>query len=78
MTTINAELATTDRRRAGLLSPGVLGLAAATGLVLFEAVDALLGAHGLGATLHAGWSQLVAPAFVLLVLVFVSNGARRR
>src|SRR3984957_177362 len=66
VTTINAELGTTERRRAILPSPGTLGLAAATGLVLFEAVDALLGSHGLGATLHAGWSQLVAPAFVLL------------
>ena len=35
MTTINAELGTTARRRAMLVSPGTLGLAAATGLVLF-------------------------------------------
>jgi sterol desaturase/sphingolipid hydroxylase (fatty acid hydroxylase superfamily) len=72
VTTINAELGTTERRRAMLPSPGTLGLAAATGLVLFEAVDALLASHGLGATLHAGWSQLVAPAFVLLVLAAVA------
>jgi sterol desaturase/sphingolipid hydroxylase (fatty acid hydroxylase superfamily) len=72
VTTINAELGTTERRPAVVLSSATLGLAAATGLVLFEAVDALLGAHGLGATLHAGWSQLVAPAFVLLVLAAVA------
>ena len=71
VTTISPELARTERR-AVVLSPGTLGLAAATGLVLFEAVDALLGSHGLGATLHAGWSQLVAPAFVLLVLAAVA------
>ena len=71
MTTISAELATTERRRTALLSPGTLGIAAATGLVLFEAVDALLGSHGLGATLPAGWAQLVAPAFVVLVLAAV-------
>ena len=72
MTTISAELPATERRRAALLSPGTLGLAAATGLVLFEAVDALLGSHGLGATLHAGWAQLVAPGFVVLVLAAVA------
>jgi sterol desaturase/sphingolipid hydroxylase (fatty acid hydroxylase superfamily) len=75
VTTINAELATREatapRRRAALVSPGTLGVAAATGLVLFEALDALLGSHGLGATLAAGWAQLVAPGFVVLVLVAV-------
>jgi sterol desaturase/sphingolipid hydroxylase (fatty acid hydroxylase superfamily) len=72
VTTIDAESGTTERSRAMRLSRGTVGLATATGLVLFEAVDALLGSHGLGATLHAGWSQLVAPAFVLLVLVAVA------
>jgi sterol desaturase/sphingolipid hydroxylase (fatty acid hydroxylase superfamily) len=76
MTTINAELATrdatSDRRRAAPVSPGTLGIAAASALVLFEAIDALLGSHGLGATLAAGWAQLVAPAFVVLVLVAVA------
>jgi sterol desaturase/sphingolipid hydroxylase (fatty acid hydroxylase superfamily) len=66
MTTINAELATREaangRRRAVLVSPGTLGIAATTGLVLFEAVDALAGSHALGATLAAGWAQLVAVA----------------
>jgi len=71
VTTINAELATAERRRAALVAPGTLGIAAATGLVLFEALDALLGAHGLVPTLAAGWAQLVAPAFVALVLVAV-------
>ena len=75
MTTINAELATrgsTRQRRRALISPGTLGIAAATGLVLFEAVDALAGSHGLRATLAAGWAQLVAPAFVILVMVAVA------
>ena len=75
MTTVNAERSASsgDTSAAGrALSPGTLGIAAATGLVLFEAVDALLGSHGLGATLEAGWSQLVAPAFVLLVLAAVA------
>ncbi len=71
MTTINPGLATTERRRAMALSPGTLGLAAATGLVLVEAVDELLGSHGLSGTLRAGWSQLVAPIFVVLVLAAV-------
>jgi sterol desaturase/sphingolipid hydroxylase (fatty acid hydroxylase superfamily) len=82
VTTINAELATAattttaearvERRRAALLSPGTLGIAAATGLILFEALDALVGSHGLGSTLAAGWAQLVAPGFVVLVLAAVA------
>jgi sterol desaturase/sphingolipid hydroxylase (fatty acid hydroxylase superfamily) len=86
VTTINADLAHTPtraavattatpdaaRRRATLLSPGTLGIAAATGLVVFEALDALVDSHGLGTTLAAGWAQLVAPAFVVLVLVAVA------
>jgi sterol desaturase/sphingolipid hydroxylase (fatty acid hydroxylase superfamily) len=76
MTTVNAELAAgeaaTRRRRAALVAPGTVGIAAATGLVLFEAVDALVGSHGLGPTLAAGWAQLVAPAFVVLVLAAVA------
>ena len=61
------------RVRRGILSPspGTLGVAAATGLVLFEALDTLLGAHGLGAALAAGWATLVAPAFLVLVLAAV-------
>jgi sterol desaturase/sphingolipid hydroxylase (fatty acid hydroxylase superfamily) len=75
VTTISPELAPTPARvrgRATPVSAGTLGLAAATGLVLFEATDALLGSHGLGVTLRAGWSQLVAPVFVLLVLAAVA------
>ncbi len=53
------------------LAPGTLGVAAATGLIVFEAVDALMGARGLGPTLAAGWAQLVAPGFVALVLAAV-------
>ena len=52
-------------------SPGPLGVAAATGLVVFEALDALLGAHGLGPALAAGWATLVAPAFLAVVLAAV-------
>ena len=40
-------------------------------MVLFEAVETLVGTHGLGTTLAAGWAQLVAPAFVALVLAAV-------
>ncbi len=57
------------RPRALTLAPGTLGLAAATGLVLYEAIETLAGTHGLGPTLAAGWTQLVAPGFVVLVLV---------
>jgi sterol desaturase/sphingolipid hydroxylase (fatty acid hydroxylase superfamily) len=81
VTTINTDLARTElfradaaathRRRVARLSPGTLGIAAATGLVIFEAVDALVGEHGLGSTLAAGWAQLVAPVFVVLVLAAV-------
>jgi hypothetical protein len=49
-------------------SPGTLGVAAATGLVLFEVIETVVGTHGLGTTLAAGWAQLVAPGFVALVL----------
>ncbi len=51
MTTINAELAAATSRRSAVVSPGTLGIAAATGLVLFEAVEALLASHGLRPTL---------------------------
>jgi sterol desaturase/sphingolipid hydroxylase (fatty acid hydroxylase superfamily) len=66
------ERATALRSRTAVLSPGTLGVGVATGLVLFEAIDALVGAHALGPTLAAGWSQLVAPAFVALVLAAVA------
>ncbi len=59
-------------RRVASVSPGTLGVAAATGLVLFEALDALIGSRGLGTTLAAGWAQLVAPGFVALVLAAVA------
>ena len=76
MTTVNAGVATREstaqRRHGALVSPGTLGIAAATGLILFEAVDALAGSHGLGATLASGWAQLVAPGFVVLVLAAVA------
>jgi sterol desaturase/sphingolipid hydroxylase (fatty acid hydroxylase superfamily) len=75
VTTITGEvtpfdLATRPSLRAP--SPGTLGVAAVTGLVLFEAVETLVGTHGLGTTLAAGWAQLVAPGFVALVLVAVA------
>jgi sterol desaturase/sphingolipid hydroxylase (fatty acid hydroxylase superfamily) len=72
VTTITAEVtsgsvaATTSRRHA--VSAGTLGIAAATGLVLLQAVETLAGNHGLGTTLAAGRGQLVAPGFVALVL----------
>jgi hypothetical protein len=50
-------------------SPGTLGVAAATGLVLFEVIETVVGTHRLGTTLAAGWAQPVAPGFVALVLV---------
>ena len=46
-------------------------VAAATGLVLFEAVDALVGAHGLGTTLAAGWASSWPPPSWPLVLAAV-------
>ncbi len=75
MTTITAEMtsggaAATTRRRLAV-SPGTLGIAAATGLVLLQAVESLAGSHGLGTTLAAGRAQLVAPGFVALVLAAV-------
>ncbi len=73
MTTITAGTTSAERTTPRRLtwSVGTLGVAAATGLVLFEAIETLVGAHGLGATLAAGWSQLVAPGFVALVLAAV-------
>ncbi len=67
-----AAAAPTAGRVLARVAPGTLGIAAATGLVLFEALDALVGSHGLGATLSAGWAQLVAPGFVVLVLAAVA------
>jgi sterol desaturase/sphingolipid hydroxylase (fatty acid hydroxylase superfamily) len=55
------------RRRSAMLALGPVGIALATGLVLVEAVDALVAHQGLASTLRSGWSQLVAPAFVALV-----------
>ncbi|HEX3332735.1 MAG TPA: sterol desaturase family protein [Acidimicrobiales bacterium] len=74
MTTITGEVTPFDamtRRRGRTLSPGTLVIAAATGLVLVEAIETLLRSHGLGATLAAGWAQLVAPGVVALVLAAV-------
>ncbi|HEY6429582.1 MAG TPA: hypothetical protein VIX84_20330, partial [Acidimicrobiales bacterium] len=59
------------RRRTTVLAPATFGVAAATGLVLYEAVATLLRGHGLGSTLAAGWAELVAPGFVALVLAAV-------
>ncbi len=72
--TDRASAADGRRTRRGVLAPapGTLGVAGATGLVLFEALHALLGAHGLGPTLAAGWATLVAPVFVALVLAAVA------
>jgi sterol desaturase/sphingolipid hydroxylase (fatty acid hydroxylase superfamily) len=56
------------RRRTAAVVPGTVGVAAATGLVLYEAVATLLRAHGLTSTVAAGWAQLVAPGLVALVL----------
>jgi sterol desaturase/sphingolipid hydroxylase (fatty acid hydroxylase superfamily) len=79
VTTITADLAgpaprlmVAPARRHAALSLGTLGVAVATGLVLCEAVETLVGEHGLGPALAAGWSTLVAPAFVMLVLVAVA------
>ena len=80
MTTITADLAgpappgpwAPATRRGAALSLGTLGVATATGLVLYEAVETLLGEHGLGPTLAGGWATLVAPAFVVVVLVAVA------
>jgi sterol desaturase/sphingolipid hydroxylase (fatty acid hydroxylase superfamily) len=76
MTSITTQVVTTaparSRRAGPPVSPGTLGVAAATALVLFEAIDALRGAHAMGHTLAAGWAQLVAPAFVALVLAAVA------
>ena len=79
MTTITADLAgpappgpwAPATRRGAALLLGTLGVATATGLVLYEAVETLLGEHGLGATLAGGWATLVAPAFAVVVLVAV-------
>ncbi len=76
MTTITARVAsggaaaTTTRRRA--VSLGTLGIAVGTGVVLLRAVETLAGSHGLGPTLAAGWTRLVAPGFVALVLAAVA------
>jgi sterol desaturase/sphingolipid hydroxylase (fatty acid hydroxylase superfamily) len=59
------------RRRTAAVAPATFGVAAATGLVLYEAVATLLHGHVLRTTLAAGWAQLVAPGFVALVLLAV-------
>ena len=69
MTTITANPGV--RRRRAAVAPATLGVAAATGLVLYAAAAALLRGHALTPTLAAGWAQLVAPGFVALVLVAV-------
>ena len=75
MTTISAGVASrgavASPRRHPAVSPGTLGIAAATGLVLLQAVRTMADSHGLGTTLAAGWAQLVAPGFVALVLAAV-------
>ena len=75
MTTITGEVTLGDTATRPSLrapSPGPIGVAAATGLILFEALETLVGTHGLGTTLAAGWAQLVAPGFVALVLAAVA------
>ena len=75
MTTITGEVTLGDTATRPSLrapSPGTIGVAAATGLILFEALETLVGTHGLGTTLAAGWAQLVAPGFVALVLAAVA------
>jgi len=70
VTTVSPAVST-GRRSSAPLALGPMGIALATGLVLSEAVDALVAHHGLASTLHSGWAQLVAPAFVALVLAAV-------
>jgi sterol desaturase/sphingolipid hydroxylase (fatty acid hydroxylase superfamily) len=75
VTTITGEVtpfAAATRHSLRAPSPGTFAVAAATGLVLFEAVETLVRTHGLGTTLAAGWAQLVAPGFVALVLAAVA------
>jgi sterol desaturase/sphingolipid hydroxylase (fatty acid hydroxylase superfamily) len=71
VTTITAETSLAPTRRAAV-SPAALGVAAATGLMLFEAFRALAAHRALAPTLSAGWATLVPPAFVGLVLVAVA------
>ncbi|HVT42199.1 MAG TPA: sterol desaturase family protein [Acidimicrobiales bacterium] len=71
MTTITPQVAAPARRRLAAPSLGTLGVASATGLVLYEALHALLGVHGLSRALAGGWSTLVAPAFLALVAAAV-------
>ena len=76
MTTITGEVTLGDTATRPSLrapSPGTIGVAAATGLILFEALETLVGTHGLGTTLAAGWAQLVVPGFVALVLTAVAR-----
>ena len=68
MTTV-APVVNARRRWSATLALGPVGIALATGLVLAEAVDALVAHHALVPTLRSGWAQLVAPAFVAVVLV---------
>jgi sterol desaturase/sphingolipid hydroxylase (fatty acid hydroxylase superfamily) len=59
------------RRRSPAVAPATVGVAVATGLVLYEAVATLWRGPGLTSALAAGWAQLVAPGFVALVLATV-------
>jgi sterol desaturase/sphingolipid hydroxylase (fatty acid hydroxylase superfamily) len=65
VTTIAAPL--TGQRR--VVSLGTCAIAAATAVVLAEAIDALLVHRSLGPALRMGWEQLVAPAFLALVFL---------
>ena len=66
MTTVSP-VVSSGRRSSATLALGSVGIALATGLVLAEAVDALVAHQALASTLRSGWAQLVAPAFAALV-----------
>ena len=68
MTTV-APVVSTGRRGRVALALGPVAIALATGVILAEAVDVLAVNHGLASSLRSGWTQLVAPAFIVLVLL---------
>ena len=68
MTTV-APVVSTGRRGGVALALGPVAIALATGVILAEAVDVLAVNHGLASSLRSGWTQLVAPAFIVLVLL---------
>jgi sterol desaturase/sphingolipid hydroxylase (fatty acid hydroxylase superfamily) len=64
-----APVVSTGPRGGVALALGPAAIALATGVILAEAVDVLVVNHGFASTLRSGWTQLVAPAFVVLVLL---------